>query len=115
MIARAGAGPKPIPFKQMTPESLAESIKFALTDDVQIAVEAMASRIAEEDGAADTVKAIEQNLQIDDMRCHVCPERLAVWQDMESGVHLSGLAACVLAEQRAIHPKDLQLYVCLVF
>jgi sterol 3beta-glucosyltransferase len=109
MIARAGAGPKPIPYKLMTAQTLAESIKFALTDEVRVAVQKMASQIAEEDGAGGTVRAFEDNLRIDDMRCHVCPERLAVWLDTETGAHISGLVACVLAEQGLLHPNRLRL------
>lgn len=109
MIARAGAGPKPVPYKLMTAESLAESIKFALTDEVKIAVKKMADQIAEEDGAGDTVHAFEENLHVDDMRCHILPDRLAVWYDKETGEHISGLAACVLAEKGLLHPKRLRL------
>ncbi|KAF2824116.1 UDP-Glycosyltransferase/glycogen phosphorylase [Ophiobolus disseminans] len=109
MIAKAGAGPKPIAFKQMTPETLAASIKFALRDDVGIAVKEMAARIAEEDGAAETVRDFEQALRVDEMRCHVCPERLAVWRDKKTGAHLSGLAVAVLAEQKLIISKQLRL------
>jgi sterol 3beta-glucosyltransferase len=111
MIAKAGAGPKPIPFKQLTSRGLADSIKFALRPEVDIAVKNMASRIAEEDGVSETVHDFERALRIDEMRCHICPDRLAVWQDKESGVHLSGLAACVLAKQKLIHPKQLRLWV----
>jgi hypothetical protein len=109
MIAKAGAGPKPIPFKQMTAESLAESIKFALTEDVGVAVKEMASQIAEEDGAAETVLDFERSLNLDDMRCDICPDRIAVWKDKKTGTHLSSLAACVLSDQKMIHPKQLQL------
>ncbi|KAH9873124.1 hypothetical protein J1614_005521 [Plenodomus biglobosus] len=109
MIARAGAGPKPIPYKLMTAESLAESIKFALKDDVRIACEKMAADIAAEDGATDTVKAFEQSLKIDDMRCDVCPERLAIWFDKKTGARLSGMAVCTLCEKGLLHPKHLRL------
>lgn len=109
MIARAGAGPKPVPYKKMTAESLAESITFALTDDVKIAVQKMADQIAAEDGAGDTLRAFEQNLNVDDMRCHVLPGRLAVWYDSETKAHLSGLAVAVLAEKGLLHPKRLRL------
>ncbi|KAF1915267.1 hypothetical protein BDU57DRAFT_518153 [Ampelomyces quisqualis] len=109
MIAKAGAGPKPVPFKQMTAESLAASIRFALTEEVGVAVKEMASRIAEEDGAAETVRDFEQSLCLDDMRCDVCPDRLAVWEDKETGTYLSGLAASVLSEQKMIYPKQLRL------
>ncbi|CBY00654.1 similar to glycosyltransferase family 28 N-terminal domain protein [Plenodomus lingam JN3] len=109
MIARAGAGPKPIPYKLMTAESLADSIRFALRDDVRVSCERMAADIAEEDGATDTVKAFEQHLKIDDMRCQVCPGRLAVWLDKKTGVHLSNMAVCTLAEKGLVHPKELRL------
>lgn len=109
MIAKAGAGPKPIPYKHLTPQALAESIKFALKPEVDIAVKNMASRIEEEDGASETVHDFERALKIDEMRCQICPDRLAVWKDKVSGLHLSGLAACVLAKQRFIHPKQLRL------
>jgi sterol 3beta-glucosyltransferase len=109
MIAKAGAGPKPIPFKQMTPESLAASITFALRDEVGVAVKELAARISEEDGAAGAVHDFEQALDLDAMRCHMCPERLAVWKDKKTGAHLSGLAASVLAQQNLTHTRDLRL------
>jgi sterol 3beta-glucosyltransferase len=109
MIAKRNAGPVPVPFKQMTAESLAASINFALKDDVRSAVEEMAASIAEEDGATDTVVDFQDKLQIHDMRCHLCPERRAVWRDKKTGVHLSGFAAYVLGEKNLIHTKDLRL------
>jgi sterol 3beta-glucosyltransferase len=109
MIARAGAGPKPIPYKQMTAESLAASIKFALHQDVKVAVQKMAAQIAQEDGAATTVEAFEENLHVDEMRCHVCPDRLAVWRDKKTGTHISNLAACVLVKEGSIHLRHLRL------
>jgi sterol 3beta-glucosyltransferase len=109
MIAKRNAGPVPIPFKQMTAESLAASITFALRDDVRVAVEEMAASIAEEDGAAGTVADFEDKLQLHDMRCHVCPERLAIWRDKKTGVHLSGFAAKVLGQEQLIQTKNLRL------
>ena len=109
MIAKAGAGPVPVAFKQMTSESLAESITFALKDDVKIAVQKMAESIADEDGSGGAAQDFEQKLEIDAMRCHLCPERLAIWRDKLTGAHLSGFAVCTLAEQRLLDPKHLRL------
>jgi len=109
MIAKAGAGPVPVPFKQMTAQSLAESITFALKDEVKIAVQKMAESIAEEDGSGDTVADFEQKLDLDGMRCHLCPERLAIWRDKQTGAHLSGFAAVTLAEQKLLDPRHLRL------
>jgi sterol 3beta-glucosyltransferase len=109
MIAKAGAGPVPIPFKQMTAESLATSITFALQDSVKVAVQKMADSIAEEDGAGGTVRDFEQRLGIDGLRCHLCPDRLAIWRDKQTGAHLSGFAASVLAEKRLLDLKHMRL------
>jgi hypothetical protein len=109
MIAKAGAGPVPVPFKQMTAESLAHSITFSLQDSVQVAVQRMAESIAEEDGAGGTTRDFEQRLDIDGMRCQICPERLATWRDKQTGVHLSGFAACTLVEQKMLDVKHLRL------
>lgn len=109
MIAKADAGPVPVPFKQMTAQSLAESITFALRADVKIAVQKMAENIAEEDGSGGTVQDFEQKLELDGMRCHLCPERLAIWRDKQTGAHLSGFAAVTLAEQNLLDPRDLRL------
>ncbi|KAI8931389.1 hypothetical protein NX059_011721 [Plenodomus lindquistii] len=109
MIAKAGAGPFPVPFKQMTSQSLAESITFALKDDVKVAVQRMGESIAEEDGAADTVRDFEQRLDLDAMRCDLCPERLAVWRDKQTGAHLSGYAVIALCQKGLLRPKQLRL------
>jgi sterol 3beta-glucosyltransferase len=109
MIAKAGAGPTPVPFKQMTAQSLAESITFALKSEVHVAVQKMAESIGAEDGSGDMVRDFEQRLKVDEMRCCLCPERLAIWRDKQTGAHLSGLAACVLAEGRLLDPRHLRL------
>ena len=109
MIAKAGAGPTPVPFKQMTAQSLAQSITFALKDEVKVAVQKMAESIAAEDGATDTVRDFEQRLEVDAMRCCLCPELLAIWRDKQTGAHFSGLAVCVLAEAKLLDPRSLRL------
>lgn len=109
MIAKAGAGPVPVPFKQMTPESLAKSIEFALKDEVKVAVGRMAECIAAEDGSGDTVRDFEEKLDLNGMRCHLCPERLAIWRDKRTGVHLSGFAMAALAHESLLDPKDVRL------
>ncbi|KAK1992893.1 glycosyltransferase family 28 domain-containing protein [Colletotrichum falcatum] len=109
MIARAGAGPAPVPFKEMTAETLASSIAFALRPEVQVAVRRMAQRIAEEDGAGDTARDIQERLALDTMRCDVCPERLAVWRHRKTGAHLSSFAVSCLVDRGHMKPHDFKL------
>lgn len=109
MIAKAGAGPVPVPFKQMTARTLAESITFALKSEVKTAVQEMADSIAEEDGSGGALRDFEEKLELDQMRCHICPERLAIWRDKHSGAHLSGFAAVTLAEKKLLDARHLRL------
>ncbi|KXH29097.1 glycosyltransferase family 28 domain-containing protein [Colletotrichum simmondsii] len=109
MIARAGAGPAPVPFKEMTAETLAASITFALKPEVQVAVQQMAERIAEEDGAGDTARDIQERLALDTMRCDICPERLANWRHRKTGAHLSNFAVGCLVDKGYMKPHDFKL------
>ncbi|KAF6798241.1 udp- transferase [Colletotrichum sojae] len=109
MIAKAGAGPVPVPFKEMTAETLAASITFALKPDVQVAVQQMAERIAKEDGAGDTAADIHDRLVLDGMRCDICPERLATWRHKKTGAHLSSFAVACLANRGLMKPHDFKL------
>ncbi|KAF4967821.1 hypothetical protein FZEAL_10481 [Fusarium zealandicum] len=109
MMARAGAGPTSVPFKDLTADILAESIAFALKPAVQDVAEEMAQNIAEEDGAGETAMDIQDRLDVEHLRCDVCPERLATWLHRKTGAHLSGFAVSCLVDQRLIDPPDLRL------
>ncbi|TDZ54224.1 Sterol 3-beta-glucosyltransferase UGT80B1 [Colletotrichum trifolii] len=109
MIARAGAGPAPVPFKEMTAATLAESIAFALEPRVRVSVQLMAERIAEEDGAGETARDIQERLVLDGMRCDVRPELLATWRHRKTGAHLSNLAVACLADKGLLKPRDVKL------
>ncbi|KAJ9419244.1 hypothetical protein FOXG_16341 [Fusarium oxysporum f. sp. lycopersici 4287] len=109
MIAQAGAGPTPIPFKELTAEILASSIIFSLKTEVQEAVQKMAERIGAEDGACGTAVDFQERLDIDHLRCDICPDRLAVWRHKTTGTHLSGFAAACLVDKGLLDPRDFKL------
>ncbi|KAM3493089.1 hypothetical protein MY3957_003686 [Beauveria namnaoensis] len=48
MVARAGAGPKPIPHKEMTADILAQGIQYCLSDTAVAAAKLLASRMESE-------------------------------------------------------------------
>ncbi|CAI6029573.1 hypothetical protein V2G26_010325 [Clonostachys chloroleuca] len=108
MMARAGAGPSPVPFNKMTAETLANSILFALEPQVLEAAQTMAEAVAQEDGAAQTAADFHDRLSPDDFRCDVCPERLAVWLHKPTGTHLSAFACCVLVHEGLIQPNHVR-------
>jgi hypothetical protein len=108
MIARAGAGPTPIPFKDMTAETLQASIEFALRPEVKIAVQEMADQIAMEDGATDTATDFQNRHDFNDMRCDLCPDKLAFWKHKGTGAHLSNFAVGCLINQGLIESHDVK-------
>ncbi|KAF5018680.1 hypothetical protein F66182_9326 [Fusarium sp. NRRL 66182] len=109
MMARAGAGPVSVPYKQLTAEILAESITFALQSEVQEVARGMALQIQEEDGAGGAASDIQERLNIDSLRCDICPERLATWRHRKTGAHLSGFAFGCLLDQGLVESSDIEL------
>ncbi|KAI1758595.1 glycosyltransferase family 28 domain-containing protein [Hypoxylon sp. FL1150] len=108
MIARAGAGPIPVPHKKLTAEILAESIVFSLRPEVQAAAKGIARQIAEEDGARSAAQDIQERIESDGLRCDICPDRLAVWKHSKTGAHLSSLATFYLVNKGLIKVKHLR-------
>ncbi|KAM0752550.1 UDP-Glycosyltransferase/glycogen phosphorylase [Meredithblackwellia eburnea MCA 4105] len=108
MIARAGAGPAPINHKKLNADNLTESIQFLLKPDVQLAAEMLGKQIREEDGAKEIVDSVYRHLPLQDMRCDLVPEEVAVfWSDKEY-IKLSAFAAEVLIQARELDPKTLK-------
>ncbi|KAL7782512.1 hypothetical protein V8C37DRAFT_397885, partial [Trichoderma ceciliae] len=109
MIAHSGAGPNPVPFKELTAEVLAESISVALMPSVQEAAKRMAEDIAEENGAEDTAKSFQSRLGLDQFECEICPGRLATHRHKKTGTRLSGLAVACLVDRGLIQPPELEI------
>lgn len=115
MIARAGAGPEPVPFTAMTADSLAESITFALKPEVKSGAQKMAESIARENGSEDATRVFLERLVRDDvLKCEICPDRLASWVHKKSGKRLSGFAVSCLVDQGLVKPHEVKLlqHIC---
>ncbi|OAR01130.1 hypothetical protein LLEC1_07272 [Akanthomyces lecanii] len=110
MIARAGAGPDPVPFTKMTADSLTESITTALKEEIQKGAQEMAKTIAAENGAEDTVNDfLERLVSEDKLQCDLCPGRLATWLHKKTGARLSGFATACLADRGITTPNEFKL------
>jgi len=110
MIARAAAGPVPVPYKNMTADILAASIVDALQPSVQEQATILAASIAQEMGTEDGARFFHSQLHIDTMRCSIAPNRVAVWRVRRTQVRLSALAATVLSYEGLLDFQDLKLY-----
>ncbi|KAK6512045.1 hypothetical protein TWF481_000943 [Arthrobotrys musiformis] len=109
MVHRAGAGPAPVPFKEMTAEKLAASIKFALSPEAQTAAGQIADKIKQEAGTVTGADSFHSSLDKQKLRCMVDPRRAAVWRIKRTEVRLSAVAAAFLQSQGLLYYSDLKL------
>jgi UDP:flavonoid glycosyltransferase YjiC (YdhE family) len=109
MVARAGAGPDPTPYKELTAEKLAESINKALEPQSLERAQELCNKIKQENGSQSGAQSFHQMLNYDDLRCAVVPNRPAVWRVKRTQVKLSAKAATVLAQEGEIDFKELKL------
>jgi UDP:flavonoid glycosyltransferase YjiC (YdhE family) len=110
MVAQAGAGPEPIPHKQLTADNLANAIKFCLKPESLERAKELANKIATEQGRDVGAQSFHQYLEVDRLRCTLAPFRAAVWRVRRTKVQLSAFAACTLANANLLDFRNLKLY-----
>ncbi|KAF4336370.1 sterol 3-beta-glucosyltransferase [Fusarium beomiforme] len=110
MIAKANAGPDPIPYKQLTAEKLAEVINFCISPETLEHAKVLGQKIREERGTDIGGKSFHDHLDTDKLRCTLAPSRAAAWRVRRSQVRLSAFAAAVLVEHALLQWSDLKLY-----
>ncbi|KAM0220776.1 hypothetical protein ACHAQI_000243 [Fusarium lateritium] len=110
MIAKANAGPDPIPYKQLTAEKLAEALKFCIKPETLEQAKILGQKIREEKGTDVGGKSFHDHLDVDKLRCTLAPSRAAAWRVRRTQVRLSAFAAAVLVEHGLLQWSDLKLY-----
>ena len=112
MIAAAGAGPTPIPYKKLTATYLADAIKICLSPEAAAAAKGIAERMSTEDGVKAAVASFHRNLPQEDIRCDIIPTLPAVYEYAKNGKQLkvSGPAAHALMRSGKIKQSELVLY-----
>jgi UDP:flavonoid glycosyltransferase YjiC (YdhE family) len=110
MIARVGAGPAPIPQKNVTVEKLTEAIDFCLKPETLERAKELASRTAAERGSETGAHLFHEHLTLDRLRCTLAPSRAAVWRIKRTKVKLSAFAVCTLTNANLLDPADLKLF-----
>ena len=109
MVAKAGAGPDPIPYKELTAEKLANAIREALKPKSLEKAAELSAKISKEQGAQVGAQSFHQMLKYDDLRCAVAPNHPAVWRVKRTQVRLSAIAATVLSQEGELSFSDLKL------
>lgn len=110
MTARAGAGPMPVAYKNLTADKLAASIKEALKPESLERAKELSQKIKAEDGTEAGAQSFHKQLRLSDLRCSLLPSRVAVWRVKRTDIRLSTLAATVLGTEGLLDFSDLKLY-----
>ncbi|KAH6880621.1 hypothetical protein B0T10DRAFT_518931 [Thelonectria olida] len=110
MVARAGAGPDPIPHRKLTADNLADAINFCLKPETLERTKELASKIAADRGSDMGAQSFHQYLEVDRLRCTLAPYRAATWRIKRTQVRLSAFAACTLANANLLDFHDLKLF-----
>jgi UDP:flavonoid glycosyltransferase YjiC (YdhE family) len=110
MIAKAGAGPPPIPHKQLTADNLAAAIAMALDPKTLERAGELGAKIMRESGSVKGAESFHKQLQVDSMRCMVAPTRAAAWRVKRTDIRLSAFAVTALSNEGVLDLDDLKLY-----
>ncbi|KAJ5808078.1 Sterol 3-beta-glucosyltransferase, partial [Penicillium riverlandense] len=112
MVAKAGAGPDPIPHASLDPDNLAAAIKFCITPEATSAALEISIKMQSESGVAAAVDSFHRNLPLDRMRCSIIPNQVAVWSygKEKASLNLSKTAVSILIQHNRIDAKQLKCH-----
>lgn len=114
MVASAGAGPQPIPYRSLTVENLARSILQCLEPETRSAAQTVASKMKVENGVKAAVASFHNHLPRD-LQCQVLKDQPAAWtyKSNRTNIRLSKKAAATLIEASILKPDMLSPQVLL--
>ncbi|KAI3023686.1 CAZyme family GT1 [Aspergillus niger] len=112
MVAAAGAGPTPIPYKELTVDKLANGIQYCLSEQARMSAVAIAAKMQSEAGVKAAVASFHRNLPLECLQCDLDPNLPAVWSFSQNRrkLKLSKIAAEVLISHGLIDAKHLTMH-----
>ncbi|KAI9932363.1 hypothetical protein MW887_009876 [Aspergillus wentii] len=110
MVARAGAGARPIPYASLNATNLADAIGLGLTPEAQKAAYGISLKMKSESGMRTAVQSFHRNLPLDRMRCSLLPNQAAVWKytKTKNNLRLSKAAVQILINHDKVDAKHLR-------
>jgi Glycosyl transferases, related to UDP-glucuronosyltransferase len=111
MVAKAGAGPRPIPHTEMTADLLAEGIRYCLSNEAVAAAASLAANMESERGVRAAVQSFHRQLPLERIRCDLIPEHPAVWVYSKSKppIKLSKIAAEIILVNTPAESKHMKM------
>jgi len=111
MLAATGAGPAPIPYKNLNSENLAHAIRYCLTPEASTAAKGIGSRMRKEEGVKNAVASFHRNLPLERLCCDVMPGLPAAWHysNDKNSLKLSKEAAEILIKYGKVDEKNIKM------
>jgi hypothetical protein len=112
MVAAAGAGPMPIPQRELTTQSLCAAISYCLSAEATRAAAIIAQKMRSEVGVEEAARSFHRNLPIKNMPCEVIPHLPAgfYFNKGKDRIRLSSLVTEVVFSRASKNAKYLKLY-----
>lgn len=113
MVAAAGAGPKPIPYKALNVNTLVEAIRFCLQPKALEAAYEISTKMRAESGVEAAVTSFHANLPVYNLGCDVIKGEPAAWvcRKGRTKIKLSKAAAEILSSHLRVDFKSLRMWV----
>ncbi|KAF6822330.1 sterol glucosyltransferase [Colletotrichum plurivorum] len=114
VVSNAGAGPGPIPQKELSVERLVAAIRFCQSPAAQHAVQEVAETMRQERGVDTAVDSFHRNLPAASLTCDVFSEQPAAWTyetktpTGRKHVKLSNQAVSYLVDAGKLKPAELK-------
>ena len=109
MVAAAGAGPRPLPYKGLSSQKIVEAIEFCMTPAALEAAGGIAAKMRTESGVKTAVESFHRGLPKKEMQCDVIKGQPAVWvyKSDRRRIQLSRVAAQTLSKHLKVDFKGL--------
>jgi hypothetical protein len=113
MVARAGAGPKGIPHKDLNVKNITDALRYCMSPEASEAALAISEKMKGDSGVKAAVRSFHKHLPTQGMQCQLAEDKVAMWTYHRQGkqIILSEFAADILVRRSMIDKKKLKRYV----
>ncbi|KAF4869925.1 Sterol 3-beta-glucosyltransferase UGT80B1 [Colletotrichum siamense] len=112
VIAKAGAGPDPIPYRSLTSQKLIHAIQYCLSPDAVTAARQLAESMEKENGVQSAVDSFHNHLPQPKMQCDFFPDQPAalMYGRGKKQVKMCRPVASILVKNGKVERKQLKSY-----
>ncbi|KAJ3943083.1 uncharacterized protein N0V96_007316 [Colletotrichum fioriniae] len=110
VIAKSGAGPLPIPQKELHTQKLVEAIRYCLSPDATHAVQEVSSAMRQERGIGNATGSFHRNIPANDLSCDLILGQRAAWLfEKQSKTGTKQMRLSIQAASSLTHAKKIKI------